>query len=162
MEMRLRMRQGTLPHAALLVALLAVPSRAGAQTPGLDLGRLGPSSVIRATFADGRAVTGRYAAVGEGRLGVRSGAGRTDTLRLAQLQTLSVRGRHTRTGAIVGAAAGLAAGIYFGYFIGASCESSDCDGGEPYLLTIPLFGGGGALLGAAIGAAVPKWKRVFP
>jgi hypothetical protein len=56
----------------------------------------------------------------------------------------------------------LATGLFFGYLIGAICDSADCDRGEPYLVTIPLFTGGGTLLGAVIGAAVPKWKQVYP
>jgi hypothetical protein len=156
-----RLRTRIVPSIALLVALVA-PDRGAAQATGPDLGRLGPTSVIRASLPDGRTLTGRYAAVGDGRLGVRADAGTTDTLRLDQLRTLSVRGRHTKTGAIVGGSLGLATGLFFGYLIGAICDSADCDRGEPYLVTIPLFTGGGTLLGAVIGAAVPKWKQVYP
>jgi hypothetical protein len=156
-----RLQTRIVPSIALLVALVA-PGRGAAQATGPDLGRLGPTSVIRASLPDGRTLTGRYAAVGDGRLGVRADAGTTDTLRLDQLRTLSVRGRHTKTGAIVGGSLGLATGLFFGYLIGAICDSADCDRGEPYLVTIPLFTGGGTLLGAVIGAAVPKWKQVYP
>jgi hypothetical protein len=107
-------------------------------------------------------LTGRYAPIGMDRIAVLAESGVSDTLSLAGIQALAVRGRHTRTGAIVGGAAGLAAGIFFGYVIGAVCDAADCDRGRPYLLTIPLFGAGGTLLGAGIGAAIPKWKRVLP
>ena len=159
--MSLRIRTTTVTPVALLVALV-VPGRGAAQATGPDLGRLGPTSVIRATLPDGRTLIGRYAAVGDGRLGVSSDAGTTDTLQLTQLRTLSVRGRNTKTGAIVGGSVGLATGLFFGYLIGAIDDSADPDREGPFLVTIPLFTGGGTLLGAVIGAAIPKWKQVYP
>jgi len=147
--------------AVLLCVAAVAPARA--QTPPPDLtGRLGPTAVVRVTLTDGRMLTGRYTPIGTDRIAVLAESGVSDTLSLAGIQALAVRGRHTRTGAIVGGAAGLAAGIFFGYVIGAVCDAADCDRGRPYLLTIPLFGAGGTLLGAGIGAAIPKWKRVYP
>ena len=154
-------RSRIVPTAVLLFALL-VPGQGAAQTTGPGLGRLGPTSVIRATLPDGRSLTGRYAAVGDGRLGVSSDAGTTDTLQLTQLRTLSVRGRHTKTGAIVGGSAGLATGLFFGWLIGALDDSADPDRTGPFLVTIPLFTGAGTLLGAVVGAAFPKWKQIYP
>lgn len=146
-----------------LMALARVPQTPAQAAPVREFtGRLGPSAVVRARLFDGRTVTGRFADVGAGRLGVHTQSGATDTLALARVQSLAVRGRHTRTGAIVGGATGLAAGIFFGYVIGAVCDAAECDRGRPYLYTIPLFGGGGTLLGAVIGAAIPKWKQVYP
>lgn len=149
--------------SVILVAAWALSGRAVAQDPRAPIpGRLGVNSVVRATLSDGRTITGRYAALGDGRLGVRSESGATDTLTLTRIQTLAVRGRHTKTGAIIGGAAGLAAGIFVGYMVHGVCDAAECDGVRPYLLAIPLFSGGGALLGAAIGAAIPKWKKVYP
>ncbi len=79
-------------------------------SPGL--GRLGLSAVIRATLPDGRAVTGRFQGISDGHLDVRTESGITETLTLARVRTLEVRGRDTRTGAIVGGVTGLAAGIF--------------------------------------------------
>lgn len=160
--MPLRIRSRISSAATVLLAFAALPSRGWAQTPGPDLGRLGPTSVVRATLPDGRTVTGRYAAVGDGRIGVRAETGITDSIQIADLQALSVRGRHTRTGAIVGGSLGLAFGLFVGYMVGALCESSDCDLGEQFLVAIPLFAGSGTLVGAAMGAAFPKWKKVYP
>jgi hypothetical protein len=155
--------KSVLPLATLLVVFAAYPARAGAQDPAAPaLDRLGPTSVVRATLPDGRTITGTYSAVGDGRLGISANAGGTDTLRLAQLRALSVRGRHTKTGAILGGTVGLAAGLFLGYMIGGVCDAAECDRGKPFLVTVPLFAGGGTLLGAAIGSALPKWTRVFP
>jgi hypothetical protein len=147
--------------AVLLCIAALAPARAQSSSPGLT-GRLGPSAVVRVTLPDGRTLTGRYALVGHDRIAVLAESGIGDTVSVAGIRTLAVRGRHTRTGALVGGAAGVAAGIFFGYVIGAVCDAADCDRGRPYLLTIPLFGAGGTLLGAGIGAAIPKWKRVYP
>ncbi len=150
-----------LPVALLLGATLPAYGQEG--PPAIpQLGRLGPTSVVRATLPDGRRLTGRFVAMGDGHLGVRAESGLTDTLSLGLVRTLDLRGRHTKTGAIIGGSAGLAAGLFFGWFIGALCDAAVCDRAEPFLLTIPIFAGGGTLLGAAIGAAVPKWKQIYP
>lgn len=149
----------------LIVLLLSRPHGAPAQAPERtlpQLGRLGPTAVVRATLPDGRRVTGRFLDAGSGRLGISRESGGADTLALAELQLLEVRGRHTRTGAIAGGIGGLAAGVFFGYVIGAICDAAECHRGRAYLITIPLFGGGGAVLGATIGAALPKWTRIYP
>ena len=82
--------------------------------------------------------------------------------RLSELRELSVRGRHTKTGAILGGIAGVAFGTFVGLIANALCETDTCDGAEPFVIAIPAFGAGGALVGAAVGSAFPKWKRVFP
>jgi len=148
----------------LLAALtLGVAGAARAQEPVVNpLGRLGPNTVVRATLPDGRRLVGAFQSAGMGRLGVGTPSGTTDTLTLAQIRTLEVRGRHTRTGAIVGGVAGVASGVFIGYVIGATCDAAECHRGRAYLYTIPLFGGAGTLLGAVIGAALPKWNRVYP
>ena len=112
------------------------------------VGRLETDAVVRATLPGGRTVTGVVSGSGDGRLGIRVPSGATETLTLAQIQTLSVRGRQTRTGALVGGAAGVAAGIFLGFVIGAVCDAAVCDRTTPYLYTIPLVGAGGTLLGA--------------
>jgi hypothetical protein len=150
---------------AVLVTLLP-PISVGAQQstspPETVLARIESGKVVRARLDSDRTVVGQYAPVGDGRLGIRTDAGTTDTLPLTGLRELSVRGRHTKTGAMVGGIAGIGFGIFVGYVVTHVCDSTDCDGSGPYAVAIPLFGGGGALLGAAIGAAIPKWKRVFP
>jgi hypothetical protein len=152
------------PFVLLLLLAAAAPSvalpQAASTTP---LTRLTPGAVIRATLVSGRIVTGRLAQLGDGRLGVRSDAGSTDSIRLDQVIQVSVRGRHTKTGAVVGGLVGIGVGVFVGVVVNAVCEGgSHCDGAEPYTIAIPLFGGGAALVGAAVGSAFPKWRRVFP
>jgi len=150
---------------AVLASVLA-PAILRAQAPPTPseavLARVEPGKVVRARLHSDRTVVGQYAPVGDGRLGIRTDAGTTDTLSLTALRELSVRGRHTKTGAIVGGIAGVGFGVFVGWVVTHVCDAADCDGAGPYAVAIPLFGGGGALLGAAIGAAIPKWKRVFP
>ena len=147
---------------AVLAGLIA-PAGATAQgSPGSVLDQVAPGKFVRARVDAQRTVSGRYVAVGDGRLGIRSDLGTTDTLRLGELQELTVRGRHTKTGAIVGGIAGVAVGVFVGVMVNGVCETEDCKGARPYLIAIPAFGAGGALLGAALGSAFPKWKRVFP
>jgi hypothetical protein len=151
---------------AMLVCA-AVPAAAGAQeftsTTESVLARIDPGKVIRAKLDSERTVIGAYTPVGDGRLGIRIVAGGTEILPLSRLRELSVRGRHTKTGAIVGGIAGVAVGIFVGIMANGLCEGGDdCEGAAPFLIAIPAFGAGGALLGAAVGSAFPKWKRVFP
>jgi hypothetical protein len=140
----------------------AVHAQSSTRTTESVLARIDSGKVIRAKLDPARTVIGAYAPVGDGRLGIRTDAGGTETLRLSEIRELSVRGRHTKTGAIVGGIAGAAFGTFIGFVVNAVCDSPDCQSAEPYLIAIPAFGGGGALLGAAVGSAFPKWKRVYP
>jgi hypothetical protein len=138
------------------------PAQAGPSTSGGVLSRIRPGAMVRARLGPERTITGTYLPIGDGRLGVSAERGTTDTLRLDELGELAVRGRHTRTGAIVGGAAGVALGAFIGLIITATCDAAACDRVGPYFVTVPLFGAGGALLGGAVGAAIPKWRRVLP
>ncbi len=150
---------------AVLVSLFlptAARAQASASSPEAVLARIESGKVVRARLDPDRTLVGSYAPVGDGRLGIRSDLGATDTLRLGEIRELAIRGRHTKTGAIVGGMAGVGLGIFIGWIVTNTCDAADCDGSGPYAVAIPLFGGGGALLGAAIGTAIPRWKRVFP
>jgi hypothetical protein len=79
---------------------------------------------------------------------------------LAAVDTLWVRGRHTKTGAIIGGLLGIGGGIFLGALVNAVCEY-DCDGN--YVVGGAVFGAvTGGVVGAIIGAAIPRWRRVFP
>jgi hypothetical protein len=148
--------------AAFSVAWAVAGTTAVAQSRPPVLPQVDPGKYVRARLDPDRTVSGHFVPVGDGRLGIRHDAGVTDTLRLAELRELSVRGRHTKAGAILGGIAGAGFGTFVAIMVTALCETDDCRGGRPFAIAIPLFGAGGALLGAAVGTAFPKWKRVYP
>lgn len=147
----------------LIAAGLLVPGVVRGQGPVSDPAvRVTPGVVVRVDLSGNRSVVGQYSRLGDGRLGVARENGAMDTVAFNQIRTLAVRGRHTKTGAIVGGSVGLAFGVFVGIVASAMCETDSCNGVQPYLISIPIFAGGGTLVGAAVGAAFPKWKRVYP
>jgi len=146
--------------AAFIVALVSAATASAQARP--VLAQIDSGKYVRARFDPDRTVRGHFVPVGDGRLGIRRDAGVTDTLRLADLRELSVRGRHTKAGAILGVIAGAGFGTFVAIVVNALCETDDCRGARPFVIAIPAFGAGGALLGAAVGTAFPKWKRVYP
>lgn len=76
------------------------------------------------------------------------------------IDTLWTRGSSAKIGAIAGALIGAALGTGLGVLCGET--GNDCNTGE----AIALFGGiglgGGGLLGAVIGAGLPRWHRRYP
>lgn len=147
---------------AVLLGLLPLSAPFPLAAQDLPLGAADAGKVVRARLVGDGTVQGRFVPLGDGRLGIRTDQGATDTLRLGSLSELAVRQRHTRTGAIVGGIAGVGFGVFVGYVANALCDAADCRTGRTYAIAIPVFGAGGALLGAALGSAFPKWKRVFP
>jgi hypothetical protein len=155
-------------RALLLVGITfaTVPASAVAQATRIDtqaaseaLARLHPESVVRIEAQGGRRVQGRFDGLSP--TGIRvSFDGSGETVDLNQLTGVWVRGRHTKTGAIIGGAGGLGLGLFIGYIANALCETDDC--GSAYLLAPALFIPAGALVGAAIGAAIPNWRRIIP
>ncbi|MEO8201759.1 MAG: hypothetical protein ABI679_14615 [Gemmatimonadota bacterium] len=88
------------------------------------------------------------------------GNGGRQVISLASIDTLWVRGRATKPGAIVGGVLGLGAGILLGVLAEALCEY-DC--GHAYVVPIALIGtAAGGATGAVIGAAIPRWRKVYP
>ena len=150
--------------AMAVLALLATPAApvAAQNGAGSPLDGLHAGSYIRARIGPSRTVSGRFIPVDDARLGIRRDQGEIDTLRLRELGELAVRGRHTRTGAIVGGVIGAGFGTFVAIIANALCETDSCRGAGPFLIAIPAFGSGGALVGAAVGSAFPKWKRVYP
>jgi hypothetical protein len=145
-----------------MAGLLLLPGRSASAQANPVLGQIDSGKYVRARLDPDRTISGTFVAVGGGRLGIRHDAGVTDTLRLAELRELSVRGRHTKAGAILGGIAGVGFGTFVAIMVTALCETDDCRGGRPFAIAIPVFGAGGALVGAAVGTAFPKWKRVYP
>lgn len=150
-----------LARVLLAVALAGPGVVSGQAAPADPAAQITPGKVIRVELSGAR-VVGEYARLGDGRLGITRDNGATDTVAFNQIRTIAVRGRHTKAGAIVGGTAGAVFGAFMGLIVSAMCETDSCDGARPYLISIPIFAGGGTLLGAAVGAAFPKWKRVYP
>jgi hypothetical protein len=83
----------------------------------------------------------------------------------ADIDSLWVRGRATKTGALLGGLVGAVAGVGAGLFISqVICSTQDCgvDDAAPVLGLGAGGLAGGALVGALIGSAVPKWRLRFP
>ena len=86
--------------------------------------------------------------------------GENRTISLGAIDTLWVRGRRTKAGAILGAILGIGGGVVLGALAEALCEY-DCNGN--YILGGGVFGAvTGGLTGAIIGTAIPRWRRVYP
>ncbi len=169
------MRHALLLATASLLAALHVGSavnlRAQVAPPPLPtwnpqaLPALEPGTVVRfeATSVAGRA-EGRFERYTPDSLLVR---GRTGSRTAVPVQTLTavwVRGRATKTGAIVGGAIGLVVGAFIG---GAACSLGRSDdgivGNEGFGVGCAAAGAGLGVLvgggtGAGIGALIPKWQ----
>ncbi len=108
----------------------------------------------------GAAWIGTYQSFGAGDL-VLARDSLTKHLRLDAITGLWVPGRATKAGAIVGAVAGAVAGGFLGLVVAGVCDAN-C----PSQATGMLVGGGlgavsGLGLGAIVGAAIPKWRRIY-
>jgi len=83
------------------------------------------------------------------------------TTEIESIDAVWTRGRQTWLGAAIGAGGGLLIG---GLAIGAAsglCEY-ECDAGAgDYALGGLLFGGAGALVGALVGSAFPRWSLQY-
>jgi hypothetical protein len=75
-----------------------------------------------------------------------------------EIQRAWVRGRHTKTGSIIGGVLGAGGGLILGLLAEGLCEF-DCH--HNTALPATLFGIGiGAGVGAIIGSAFPRWKEL--
>jgi len=138
---------------------VAQGSRLDTQAASEALARLHPETVVRIESRDGRRVQGRFDGLSPTSIRV-SFDGTGESVDLDRLTAVWVRGRHTKAGAIVGGVGGLGLGLFVGYVANALCETDDC--GRAYLLAPALFIPAGALVGAAVGAAIPNWRRIIP
>ncbi len=162
-------------HAALtLVAMTmagVLPRQAGGQQPSDSAARrdavvqsLNPGQRIRIRAAALPLLEGSFVRRENSTLLLRQ-----DTvparIRIPEIERLWVRGRATKTGAIIGGAVGLAAGLAYGYLIGeVICDDPDCQANDAAAIGGLGAAGliSGALVGGAVGAAIPKWRLRFP
>jgi hypothetical protein len=147
----------------LLLAVPAAPVSGQATRPaGLDSASvllLKPDRFIRIQVPGMGRLTGNVALRSASELTLMT---ETDSraISLGSIDTLWVRGRRTKTGAIVGGILGIGGGIFLGALGEALCEY-DCEGN--YIVGGALFGAAaGGAAGAIVGTAIPRWKRVFP
>ena len=145
----------------ILLALGAGPL--AAQTRDSVLAPLVPKSSLVRLRSRGTEVTGRLIGLTSGVATLETEFGNR-TATLATVDSIWVRGRASKTGAIAG---GIAGAVLFGAFVGyvnhQLCEV-DCGGafGKGALVGGALGLGGGALIGVGVGALIPKWRLRFP
>jgi hypothetical protein len=158
-----------MPQAAFILilwTLTALPEASHAQSPG-DAD--GPRQVRFQSLKDSQWVRVTSPGLGrhQGQILERSPtelvlSSPRQPLRLpaTTIDTLWTRGTAVKTGAIAGALIGGALGVGLGVLCGEQVE--DCHTGE----AVALFGGiglgGGGLLGALFGLAIPRWHRQHP
>jgi hypothetical protein len=147
---------------ALLVGLVPGVSAQETARGGLDSASvllLKPDRFVRIQVPDLGRVQGRVGGLTGSDL-VLQDEGNSRRVQLAAVDTLWIRGRATKTGAIIGAVLGIGAGVFLGALGEALCEY-DCN--HNYVLSGALIVGAmGGAAGAVIGTAIPRWRRVFP
>ncbi|HET7038507.1 MAG TPA: hypothetical protein VFH97_01385 [Gemmatimonadales bacterium] len=136
----------------LVAMVLTVTGAAQAQRPALD--SLKPGQTVRVRAGD------------EPRFTTRLGPTPTELFVRAErpfepgrVDSLWVRGSHWKAGAIVGAAVVTPAAFgFFAWICTWAAEGTGCDEWGKVTGFSLVAGAGGALLGAGVGALIPKWK----
>ncbi len=119
--------------------------------------RLKPGSYIRIALPNSKTVEGRLAAIRGGRLIL---DGPSQHAPIEGVQTVWVRSRATKKGAIAGGViGGVAMGAFAGLMSRALCEGS-CDWTPAVAAGLAVGGSGGALVGSLVGGSMPRWDRV--
>ncbi len=160
-----------LSNLALLVLLLLVPlgspgglaAQAGPSPPAADalFRRLEPQTPVRVELRDGSRAQGRFDGLTPHSIRLSGAAGLTE-VELDRLTSAWVRGRQTKTGAIVGGIAGTLFGAFIATIANATCDTEGCGGSGTYFKATAIFLPAGALIGAGVGSAFPRWRRIFP
>jgi hypothetical protein len=76
------------------------------------------------------------------------------------VDTVWTRGTSVKTGALVGALLGVGLGVALA--VAACGQEHDCSERDGALILGAMGLGGGALVGAGVGLALPKWHRRYP
>jgi hypothetical protein len=137
------------------VVLLLAMSAGGVQAQELPLRQLKPGQTVRVkTVGGSRFVTRLGAGTGDSSFAL------ADTpFEVARLDSLWVRGRAVGTGALVGgAAAGVLSFGFYAWICTMVAEGNGCDAWDTVTGLALATGAGGALIGAGVGALIPKWR----
>ncbi len=134
-----------------------------AQRAGVALARLGARQRVRIVTRDSEFVEGSVMAASPNLLRLRTDGTLMD-LPASRVDSLWVRsGSHAGRGALIGGALG---GIGMAALAAATTTSSSvcfrCNAGTFLAPAVVVGVAGGALVGALIGAAVPKWQLRVP
>jgi hypothetical protein len=126
------------------------------------LQQLKSDSYLRVAVVGDGTIAGRLSDRGAGSFSLAMDSG-SRTLRVDQVEALWVRGRATRTGAVVGGIVGVVSGVLFGLWV----EKTFYEGVDPNYAGAAarggvIFGAAGLALGAVIGTAIPKWHQKYP
>ena len=155
----------------VVLAVMLLPGTAGAQAPaGLEAAlapEVGRTRLVRLR-AQGSMVTGRLMAAGNATARLESGAGTRD-VSLAGVDAAWSRRHSAGKGALIGGLVGAVVGGVFGatsFTDGVSCDgTAECAASTRIgnaLVGGLIVGGSAALVGAGVGALIPRWKRIFP
>jgi len=126
-----------------------------------DFGGLKPGQVVRVRIVDHARFETRLGGM-PADPGTDLFSGAAIPFEAARVDSLWVRGRATWTGAIVGAA--IATPLSFGFWAFActlGADGSGCDQWGTVTLLSLAGGAAGAMIGAGVGAMVPKWRLRF-
>jgi hypothetical protein len=151
--------------AAALSLLTVLPSPARAQGP-LDaearqvvFQKLADSQWVRLAGPGTSRVEGRLLGRGPAEL-VLSSEPQSIRVPATSVDTVWTRGTSVKTGALVGALLGMGLGVALG--VAACGQDHDCSERDGALILGAMGLGGGGLVGAGVGLAIPRWKRRYP
>jgi len=148
-----------LAQFALALSTLVIVSDLGGQTTlEATVRTLKPGQTVRIRVHGGHRIESRIRSLQGGSLPLQL-VGDNGAFDVAAIDSLWVRGRATRTGAIAGAAV---VGVASFAFWGALCSGLSDGGGCKEWGRVTAYSvagaGVGALIGAGVGASVPKWR----
>ena len=179
MEIKVRAPPATVPslRGSLLCGIavfltLAATSRrpAAAQSQATDaehrhaaLAKVSPGRQVMVAVPVSGRVRGALSRVDDSTLALQVDSAGMVRIPLIGVDTLWVRGRAAKTGAILGAIPGA---LFLGASAGLLCEIAKGDGSTCSTAALTaggvVAGGiGGAIVGGLVGAAIPKWHRRF-
>lgn len=146
----------------LLLTTMALPLRAQ-QTAGDVLTPLEMRGKRVRLRADEARMSGRLLTARDGTATLETTGGMR-MFALENIDSVWVRGRSTRTGAVIGGAIGAAFfGVAASVLNASACSDTVCVSAGSAALQGGLFGlVSGAIVGGGIGALIPKWKGRFP